>query len=189
MQMKFLHSLRLVAAATLALSLSGLAAHASPVVPLSLSITDDGSQVSGAFVYDPGQDSYSGSLTFHNGSTAYTFFGSDFIGGGSGTGSYFWTFINSAGNALNLGYDTTTINQVSASLTQVTLCSTAHPCTYDMISAVYTGQNGPILNFDSGTLNISPYQPATTPEPSSFALLGTGILGAAGAVRRRFRRA
>ena len=36
------------------------------------------------------------------------------------------------------------------------------------------------------TLTITDTTPATVPEPSGFALLGTGVLGVAGMVRKRF---
>lgn len=60
------------------------------------------------------------------------------------------------------------------------LCSTENPCG-DGTSAYLTASGIGDLDLQSGTV-----VPAATPEPSSFLLLGTGLLGIAGMMRKRF---
>jgi hypothetical protein len=57
------------------------------------------------------------------------------------------------------------------------------------LSGTFDGEYEPVIEFPlfPGTIIIEPVTSPTVPEPSTFALLATGILGMAGAMHRKLR--
>ena len=67
-------------------------------------------------------------------------------------------------------------------------CSVSNPIYWDENSGPSTAYENTIGSIPSEAFTLTGPSPTTTPEPSAIMLFGSGILGLAGVLRRRFNR-
>jgi hypothetical protein len=187
-----MRAIRFSCATLLALFVFSLSAHA--LLLDTLTFVNDGSQLTGAiFPVNSAHIPGVGAITFFDGTTSYTFAGATSTENrfsNDGDNYDIITFENTNGDILELGV----FSDTPSTRFDEVLCSTANPCTSadssSFISEFIPESGGGPFDVNAGNIILTQGDTvATTPEPSSIVLMGTGILGLAGAARRKFVKA
>lgn len=167
---------------SLAFCLCSLAAHADTVFNVS-AYTGQTQTLSGTLTLDASSTSFDAATLTYNGlAGSFTF--DQFLQQGPLNGQYEVTLTDTAVDAqLYLLVPGASLNGYQGSQICTYIDDVHGTCGFGAGPQRFSGVSAPghVLYFTAGT--VSP--PSVTPEPSSFVLLGTGLLGAAGVVRRR----